>query len=55
MGIGTPIAERPSHTAIRTGHVYDDLAADTAKRTVVLPGLPERDDTGLSATAALDR
>ena len=26
IGIGTPITERPSHTAGRTGRVFDDLA-----------------------------
>jgi len=31
IGIGTPIAERPSHTTGRTGHVYGD-SADPRKR-----------------------
>jgi hypothetical protein len=53
IGIGTPIAERPSHTTGHTGHVSGDSAGltDTDKNMGLL-GLGERNATGISASAA---
>jgi hypothetical protein len=53
IGIGTPIAERPSHTTGHTGHVSGDSAGLTdTDKTMGLLGLGERNATGISASAA---
>jgi hypothetical protein len=53
IGIGTPIAERPSHTTGHTGHVSGGSAGQTdTDKTMGLLGLGERNATGISASAA---
>jgi len=53
IGIGTPIAERPSHTTGHTDHVSGDSAGQTdTDKTMGLLGLGERNATSVFPLAA---